>query len=71
MEKLKRKRINGIDFARSICTIGIIVYHFIGKSNSKLRLLRKTANSTYGFMFVTSFFSISGAVLHYNYPKFS
>ena len=69
MEKLK-KRINGIDFARSCCTIGIITFHFAIKSNSKLRsLFFKTANSGFGFMFVTSFFSMSGAVLYYNYPK--
>jgi len=69
MEK-SNKRIDGIDFARGSCTIGIIIFHFFGYSHSNLRnFFLKSANSTYGFMFVTSFFSISGAVLYYNYPK--
>ena len=69
MRKLN-KRIDGFDFARVFCAIGIITFHFFLISNSKLKtFFVQTANSTYGFMFVTSFFSISGAVLYYNYHK--
>ena len=71
MEKINKRmkiRINGIDFARVCCTLGIINFHFFGHSHSKLKhLFLKSANSTYGFMFVTTFFAISGAVLYYNY----
>ena len=68
--EIVNKRIEGIDFARALCTIGIILFHFFGHSHSEIRnFFLKNANSTYGFMFVTSFFSISGAVLYYNYSK--
>ena len=68
--KILNKRIEGIDFARALCTIGIITFHFFVHSHSELRkFFLRSANSGYGFMFVTSFFSISGAVLYFNYPK--
>ena len=67
--KTSRKYLKGIIFARAICCIGIIFYHYFGKSNGEFKLLFKTANSTFGFIFVTSFFCISGTVLYYNYPK--
>lgn len=62
-------KISGISFTRAICTIGIIFYHYFSRSKGTFKLLRKTANSTWGFIFVTTFFCISGTVLYYNYPK--
>ena len=62
-------RISGISFTRAICTIGIVFYHYFSRSKGTFKLLRKTANSTWGFIFVTTFFCISGTVLYYNYPK--
>ena len=64
-----KKKLTGIMFTRSCCSIGIVFYHFFGLSKGKFKLLRKTANSTWGFIFVTIFFSISGSVFYYNYPK--
>ena len=62
-----RQRLSGIVFLRSCCSLGIIIYHYFCHSNGKFKLLYKTANSDWGFMFVTSFFCISGAVHYYNY----
>ncbi len=63
------KRINEIIFARACCSLGIVIFHYFCRSKGNFKLLFKTANSNFGFIFVTSFFSISGAVLYYNYPK--
>ena len=65
----KKKKLSGIIFARACCTLGIVLFHYSGPSKGKLKYLYRTANSTFGFLFVTSFFCISGSVLYYNYPK--
>jgi hypothetical protein len=62
-------RLKGIIFARAISSIGILCFHFFCQSKGKFKLCYKTANSHWGFIFVTVFFSISGSVLYYNYPK--
>lgn len=58
-----------IIFTRSCCCIGIIIFHYFCHSNGNFKFFFGTANSSWGFMFVTSFFSMSGTVLYYNYPK--
>jgi len=63
----KKERLPGIVFARALCSIGIVIHHFFIHSQSPARILYTTANSLWGFIFVTCFFAISGAVLYYNY----
>ena len=72
LENLKtssKNKISGIIFARALCCIGIVIFHYFCHSNGNFKFLFKTKNSTFGFMFTTSFFCISGTVLYYNYPK--
>lgn len=64
-----RKSLLGIIFARSFCAIGIIIFHYFCHSKGKFKLLYSTANSSWGYLFVISFYSISGNVLYYNYSK--
>lgn len=70
-QKFKTKKVlQEIVFARSCCCVGIIIFHYFGQSNGKFKFFYLTAaNSSWGYMFVTSFFSMSGTVLYYNYPK--
>jgi len=65
----RKEKLQSIIFIRAFCCMGIVIFHYFCDSNGKFKLLYKTANSDFGFMFVTSFFCISGAVLYYNYPK--
>lgn len=65
----QKERIEGIVFARACCAIGIIIYHYFCHSNTAFSFLYTSANSEWGWMFVTVFFAISGAVLYYNYPE--
>lgn len=65
----KKKKITSIIFIRACCCIGIVIFHYFCHSKGNFKFLHHTANSPFGFMFVTSFFSISGFVLYYNYPK--
>ena len=58
-----------IIFIRAFCSMGILLFHYFCHSNSNLKFFFKTANSTWGFMFTTTFFCISGSVLYFNYPK--
>ena len=69
MELIERKNIEHISFARACCALGIIIYHFFCHSNSSIKFLYETANISWGGLFVTVFFSISGAVLYYNYKS--
>ena len=64
----RKPKINNIIFSRACCCIGIVVFHYFCHSKGKFKFLYSTANSDFGFMFVTSFFCISGFVLYYNYP---
>ena len=68
-EAISKKRLSGIIFARACCSIGIIIFHFFCHSKGNFKFLYFTPNSSWGFMYVTSFFCISGCVLYYNYPK--
>ena len=64
-----KKKLKGIIFTRACCCLGIIIYHYFCHSKGEFKFFYHTANSHFGFMFVTSFFCISGVVLYYNYPK--
>ena len=70
-QKTIKKKLSGIIFTRSICSIGIIIFHYFCHSKGKFKFFFGSSNSSWGLMFVTSFFSISGTVLYYNYPKIS
>lgn len=66
----KRERIKGIDFARAVCALGIIIYHFYcTPCQSNVRILHHYSTGFWGDVFVVVFFMISGAMLYYNYPK--
>lgn len=63
-----RSRMGGISFARVVCAVIIICFHYSSHSSNPFRLLYKTANSSWGGLAVTTFFVISGACLYINYP---
>jgi len=65
----KKGKIKNIIFSRAFCCIGIVIFHYFCHSKGNFKFLYTTSNSNFGFMFVTSFFCISGFVLYYNYPK--
>lgn len=64
-----KEQIKGISFARALCAIGIVIFHYFCHSNGTFKFLYTSANAGWGEMFVTTFFAISGAVLYYNYPS--
>ena len=66
---IRKQRCQGIIFARVCCTLGILLFHYFCHSKCRFKLLFNTANSQFGFIYVTSFFCISGTVLYYNCPK--
>ena len=68
-ENIIKKKIPGIIFARAICSLGIVIYHFFSHSRGDFKLLQNTANTSFGFIFVTTFFCISGYVLKKNYSR--
>ena len=65
----KRNNLTSIAFARAICCLGIITFHYSCHSKKHPRLFYTTSNASCGFIYVTCFFSISGIVLYYNYPN--
>ena len=65
----KRNNLTSIAFARAICCLGIISFHYSCHSKNHTTLFYTTSNSSWGFIYVTCFFSISGIVLYYNYPN--
>ena len=67
-KSIKKKKLEGIIFTRACCCIGIVIYHYFCHSKGDFKFLFRTANSNFGFIFVTAFFNISGACLYYNYP---
>ena len=64
----KRNNLTSIVFARAICCLGIVVFHYFCHSKNHSKLFLSTSNSNWGYIYVTCFFSISGIVLYYNYP---
>lgn len=65
---LSKKKLDGIIFTRACCCVGVVIFHYFCHSRGDFKLLQNTANSSFGFIFVTGFFNISGAILYYNYP---
>ena len=68
---LQKERLLGIEFSRALCAVGIVIFHYFCHSKGSFKFFYQTANSSWGFIFVTCFFAISGAVLYYNYPRVS
>lgn len=63
-----KPRLIMIDFVRACSTLGIIIFHYFSYiTNNDYTFLHKTKNVSWGCMFVTVFFSISGMVLYHNY----
>ena len=69
MNQKRKEKIRSILFLRACCCLGIVIFHYSYDSKGKFKFLLTTANSDFGFMFVTTFFCISGFVLYYNYPS--
>ena len=69
MQSKKREALKGIVFARAYCCLGIVIFHYFCHSKRILTVFFRTSNIDWGFIYVTSFFAISGIVLYYNYPK--
>ena len=69
VNKNKKPSITGLIFARAGCSLGIVIYHYFCHSRGEFKFLYMTANSSWGYMHVTSFLCISGSALYYNYPS--
>lgn len=65
-----KQRDLSIDFIRSLCAVGIIIFHFYCSTDENLtKLFYEFANGSFGNTIVNIFFIISGAMLYYNNPK--
>ncbi|MFN2925942.1 acyltransferase family protein [Lachnospiraceae bacterium YH-ros2228] len=62
-------KIEGVNFTRTICALGIIFYHFFRASASQYPLFTTYANGTWGEVNVTIFFMLSGYLLYYNHSS--
>lgn len=68
--KNKNKRLFEIDFVRACSCLGIIIFHFYAHIfKPQIKFLYYSPNSSYGFLYSTSFFAISGIVLFNKYSK--
>lgn len=56
----KKQSLSEIIFTRAFCSIGIVIFHYFCVFKGTPHYFRWTANSSWGSMFVTSFFCISG-----------
>jgi len=67
---MKKERIGGFDFIRAVCALGILCYHFYCHTASGFKPLHTFADgATFGTVFVTVFFMVSGAMLYYNHEE--
>lgn len=63
-----KARIASFDFARAICTVGIIFFHFSEASACfDLKMNLGHLEAGWGYLFVTAFFMISGALMYYQH----
>ena len=70
INKRNKQRDLSIDFIRSLCAIGIIIFHFYCHTDDSLtKMFYEFANGSFGNTIVNIFFIISGAMLYYNNPK--
>ena len=69
----KKNRLRGGEIVRAISAVGIVIYHYScslsSYNTSKFLPLYKHANGQWGYIFVTVFFVLSGAMLYYNNPE--
>ena len=64
------KKIKSFNFIKSICAIGIIIFHFsCYLVNTKFKPFYYFHNGNWGSTFVTVFFIVSGALLYHNYSS--
>ena len=68
-ELYKKSYLKSIVFSRSICSLGIVIFHYFEHANGNYKLYFKNANYDIGYMLVTCFFCMSGTVLFFNYPE--
>lgn len=66
---LYQKKIPGITFTRSMCAIGIIIYHYSCHTQNGAKILYTTQSGSWGVILVTAFFIISGMVMYHNYEN--
>lgn len=59
-----KPRIQGVDFTRLICSVGIVLFHYDCHSATSFKV--SFANGYWGYLFVTVFFVMSGFLLYYN-----
>lgn len=64
-----KPKIEGVNFTRTICALGIIFYHFFRASASQYPLFTTYANGTWGEVNVAIFFMLSGYLLYYNHSS--
>lgn len=62
-------REKGLDFARAVSAIGIVVFHFYCHSSSAHKLFLNHANGGWGTAINYLFFALSGYLLHKKYGK--
>ena len=67
-----KEAIKQFDFIRAVACIGIVLYHFSVESGwfNIIRVISGGTEITWGDIYVTVFFAISGALLHYNNEGF-
>ncbi|MCR5297704.1 MAG: acyltransferase [Paludibacteraceae bacterium] len=68
----KQKRtpkIEGLDFVRSFCAIGIVIYHFYCHSSFNEGFMVQNASSRWGDLFVYVFFIVSGLCIYKSNPE--
>ncbi|MCQ2467041.1 MAG: acyltransferase [Clostridia bacterium] len=68
------KKIDELEFIRVISAVGIIMHHFVMELpshniTSPIQLLAAYPNGSFGWLFVTLFFILSGTVLRYRYKE--
>ena len=72
---MKKERIYGLDLARAVCAILIVIYHYIKQIGTMpywaaSPIPPEFPNGDWGNVTVVSiFFMISGITLLYNYPR--
>ena len=67
---IKKTDIKAFNYMKAISAIGIIIYHYSCRIKSRDFLpLYTFKNGSWGGVFVTIFFMVSGALLYYNYSE--
>ena len=61
-----KNKIKEFDFIKSICSIGIITFHYACHIISEKKYVYASRGTSYGFLFVNLFWILSGALHYYN-----